>query len=525
MLTDKALRLPITICGMATLAIISGCAFVPQSPSGAIPEGGAATTLATLDAIKVANRLTWGIDGRAVKDISETGVARFVNAQLEPPTVDSLPGEVARSIASLSISQRTTAELVLDLERRRKEADAIKDDTEKKAAQEAYQKELNGIAREAASRSLLRALYSPYQLREQMTWFWMNHFNVHQYKANVRALVGDYEDRAIRPHALGRFRDLVMATLRHPAMIRYLDNEQNAANHLNENYARELLELHTLGIDGGYTQRDVQELARVLTGAGVNLTDKTPNVRAELKDQYIRDGLFEFNPMRHDQGAKVVLGHSIRARGFDEIGEAVDILCRHPATARFVSRKMAVFFVSDEPPEAIVERMAATFTRTDGDIAAVLRTMIESREFSQSLGRKFKDPIHFVLSAVRLAYDDRPILNTGPVIGWLNRLGEANYDRQTPDGYPLSEVAWSSSGQMNTRFEIARAIGGGSAGLFRTEGVSPVERPAFPRLANGLYFQALEGRLSGSTRAALDKATSPQEWNIFLLSSPDFMYR
>jgi uncharacterized protein (DUF1800 family) len=525
MLIANALLLPVTISGIAALAILSGCAIGPQSPSGAISDGGAATTLSSLDAIKVANRLTWGIDGQTAKDISEGGVARFVNAQLAPPSGDALPPEVARRIAELDISHRPTTELVLDLERRRKETDAIKDDAEKKAAQDAYQKELTGIAREAASRSLLRALYSPYQLREQMTWFWMNHFNVHQYKANVRALVGDYEDRAIRPYALGRFRDLVLATLRHPAMIRYLDNEQNAANHLNENYARELLELHTLGVDGGYTQRDVQELARVLTGAGVNLTDKTPNVRAELKDQYIRDGLFEFNPMRHDQGVKVVLGHSIRARGFDEIGEAVDILCRHPATARFVSRKLAVFFVSDDPPEALVGRMAATFTRTDGDIAAVLRTMIDSPEFSKSLGTKFKDPIHFVLSAVRLAYDDRPILNTGPVIGWLNRLGEANYSHQTPDGFPLSEAAWSSSGQMNARFEIARAIGNGSAGLFRTEGASPVERPAFPQLANGLYFQTLEGRLSGSTRAALEKATSPQEWNIFLLSSPDFMYR
>jgi uncharacterized protein (DUF1800 family) len=525
MLIETSLRLPLTVFSLAAVAILSGCAIAPETPYGAAPERGAATPLASLDAVKVANRLTWGIDGHAVKDISEAGVARFVNAQLKPPDGDALPAEVARSIAALGISQRPTVELVLDLERHRKEMDAIKDDAEKKNAQEAYQKELTGIAREAASRSLLRALYSPYQLREQMTWFWMNHFNVHQYKANIRALVGDYEDRAIRPYALGRFRDLVMATLRHPAMIRYLDNEQNAANHINENYARELLELHTLGVDGGYSQRDVQELARVLTGVGVNLTGNAPNVRAELRDLYIRDGLFEFNPMRHDPGVKVVLGHSIKGRGFDEIEQAVDILCRHPATARFVSRKLAVFFVADDPPAAMVDRMAATFTRTDGDIAAVLRTMIESPAFSQSLGHKFKDPMHFVLSAVRLAYDDRPILNTGPVIGWLNRLGEANYNRQTPDGYPLSEAAWSSSGQMNTRFEIARAIGSGSAGLFKAEGMNAVEQAAFPRLANGLYFQALEGRLGASTRAALDKATSPQEWNIFLLSSPDFMYR
>jgi uncharacterized protein (DUF1800 family) len=525
MLIDNPLRVPRTMSGVVAFLFLAGCASVSPNPSGMLADSGATSATASLDAIKVANRLTWGIDAGTARDISEKGIARFVDAQLRPPAEEALPPAAMESIAALGISQRATPELVIDLERRRKETDAIKDDAEKKVAQEAYQKELNGIAREAATRSLLRAIYSPYQLREQMTWFWMNHFSVHQYKANIRALVGDYEDRAIRPHALGHFRDLVMATLRHPAMIRYLDNEQNAAGHINENYARELLELHTLGVEGGYTQGDVQELARVLTGVGVNLSGNMPNVRPNLREQYIRDGLFEFNPARHDNGVKVVLGHTIKARGFEEVEQAVDIVCRHPATARFVSRKLAVYFVADDPPAAVVERMAATFTRTDGDIAAVLRTMIESPEFARSLGRKFKDPTHFVVSAVRLAYGDRVILNAGPIIGWLNRLGEAPYNHQTPDGYPLTEAAWSSSGQMNARFEIARAIGSGSAGLFRLEGASPVERPAFPRLANALYFQALETRLAGSTRTALDQATSPQEWNVFLLSSPDFMYR
>jgi uncharacterized protein (DUF1800 family) len=509
---------------IAALGVIAGCAGVSRNQSGP-PEGDNATNLAGLDPIKVANRLTWGVDSRAARDVTEKGVAKYVDIQLHPPVGDELPDDVTRGVAGPDRPKSGSLGLVLDLERRRKEVDATKDDAEKKAAQEAYQKELNAIAREAATESLTRALYSPYQLREQMTWFWMNHFSVHQYKANIRALIWDYEDRAIRPHALGRFHDLVMATLRHPAMIRYLDNEQNAANHINENYARELLELHTLGVDGGYSQRDVQELARVLTGVGVNLTGNMPQVRPELRDQYLRDGLFEFNPMRHDGGVKDVLGHSIKARGFDEVEQAVDILCRHPATARFVSRKLAVFFVADDPPPAVVARMAATFTRTDGDIAAVLRTMIESPEFAQSLGRKFKDPMHFVVSAVRLAYDGRPVLNVGPMIGWLNRLGEAPYGRQTPDGYPLTEAAWSSPGQLSTRFEIARAIGSGSAGLFRMDEAGATERPAFPRLANALYYQSIERSLGGATRAALDKATSPQEWNVFLLSSPDFMYR
>jgi uncharacterized protein (DUF1800 family) len=154
-----------------------------------------------------------------------------------------------------------------------------------------------------------------------MTWFWMNHFSVHQGKANLRAMVGDYEENAIRPHALGKFRDLLSATLHHPAMIRYLDNEQNAANRINENYAREIMELHTLGVDGGYTQNDVQQLARILTGVGVNLGDKTPNVRKDKQDQYVRKGLFEFNPNRHDYADKVFLGQTVKGRGLAEVDE------------------------------------------------------------------------------------------------------------------------------------------------------------------------------------------------------------
>ena len=149
-----------------------------------------------------------------------------------------------------------------------------------------------------------------------MTWFWFNHFNVHQYKRDLRALVGDYEDQAIRPHALGRFRDLLEATLRHPAMLRYLDNDQNAANHINENYAREIMELHTLGIGSGYSQKDVQELARILTGVGVDLSSTNPKLPPARQALLVRAGLFEFNPNRHDFSDKVLLGHAIRGSGF-----------------------------------------------------------------------------------------------------------------------------------------------------------------------------------------------------------------
>lgn len=168
--------------------------------------------------------------------------------------------------------------------------------------------------------------------------------------------------------------------------------------------------------------------------------------------------------------------------------------------------------------------MSRVFSASDGDIALTLQAMFDAPEFAASLSRKFKDPMHYVVSAVRLAYDGRTILNCAPMLGWLNRLGQGLYNRQTPDGYPLDEAAWSSSGQMGTRFEIARAIGSGSAGLFRAEGTQ-TDAPTFPQLSNALYHGALASTFGERTRAALGGASSPQEWNVLLLSSPEFMFR
>ena len=474
--------------------------------------------------LRLLNRLSWGASVESARQIAAIGDERFLEQQLHPESA-SLPREIQAQIDSMTISRRSLQELVFELEQQRKEIDTISDPERKKTARQSYQRELNRIAREAATRSLLRALYSPNQLQEQMTWFWMNHFNVFQYKGNIRGLIGDYEERAIHAHALGRFRDLLAATVHHPAMLHYLDNERNAAGHINENYARELMELHTLGINGGYSQRDVQELARILTGLGVNASPNTPRVRHELIDQYVREGLFEFNPNRHDYGDKVFLGQIVKGRGLGEVDEAIERLARHPATASFISRKLAAYFVTDDPSPPLIDRMARTFQATDGDIAATLRILFTSPDLLHSREHKFKDPVHYVLSAVRLAYDDKPILNAGPMLNWLNRMGEPLYGRATPDGYPMNQDAWASPGQMVTRFEIAKTIGYGSAGLFRTDDPQPSERPAFPQLANALYFGALQDGLSPTTRLALEQANSPQEWNMYLLASPEFMHR
>jgi uncharacterized protein (DUF1800 family) len=333
-------------------------------------------------------------------------------------------------------------------------------------------------------------------------------------------------EQAIRPHVLGHFRDLVLATMTHPAMLQYLDNAQSAAGHVNENYARELLELHTMGVGSGYTQQDVQELARVLTGIGVSTATEAPKLKPEWQKQYQHRGAFEFNPARHDYGEKVLLGKKIEGSGFDEAAQAVDLIVAQPACAHFVATRLATYFVADAPPPALVEKLSRVFQRTQGDLSAVVEALFTSDELIKSTGGKFRDPMQYVVGSLRLAYQGRTIVNLQPAIGWLNSLGEAPFGRTTPDGYPLVASAWSSSGQMSRRFEIARAIGSGNAGLFQTAGAPPGTQPGgFPQLATPLYYEFIEPRLGPDTRAALDRAASQAEWNTYLLASPELNYR
>jgi len=468
-------------------------------------------------------RVSFGLDSATVADYRRLGRARFLDAQLHPGDA-SLPAPIAAQIDAMEISHAQPEAWLAAVRAQYKAINALPDGPEREQARKLLNEHGNKLAYEATRRELLRAVYSPSQLQEQMVWFWLNHFSVYQHKANLRWLVGDYMETAIRPHALGHFKDLVMATLEHPAMLEYLDNNQNAAGHVNENYARELMELHTLGVGGGYTQQDVQQLALVLTGVGID-TGNPPRLKPEMQALYRHRGGFEFNPARHDFSHKTLLGHAIDGQGFAEVDHAIALIVSQPACARYISRQLAIYFVADDPPPALVERMADTFMHTDGDIAAVLRTLFSAHGLDASLGEKFKDPMRFVVSSVRFAYDGRPISNARPLLNWLNSLGEAPFGRQTPDGYPMTESEWASSGQMSRRFEIARAIGSGNARLFDAEDASSaVPAAGFPQLSNRLYFEAVEPFLLAKTREALNRANSPQEWNTFLLSSPDFSY-
>jgi uncharacterized protein (DUF1800 family) len=472
------------------------------------------------------NRITWGESATSAEEFQKLGARAWLDRELRPRSDDRLPPAAQAEVDALPISRTAMPELVVQMNAQIQAANKLTDPDQKKAAQQAYQQAITDLGKQAATRELLRDLYSPDQLQEQMTWFWLNHFNVHMYKRDVRAMIGDYEDQAIRPRALGKFRDLLEATLKHPAMQRYLDNDQNAAGHINENYAREIMELHTMGVGSGYSQKDVQELARILTGVGVDLNPDPPKLKAAYQPLLVRQGLFEFNPNRHDFGDKVFLGHTIKGSGFGEVEQALDILAREPATAHHVSAQMATYFMGDDPPPALIDRMAKAFQRSDGDAAATLRVLFTSREFDASLGKTFKDPMHYAVSAVRFAYDDRVILNTVPMQNWLNRMTEGLYNHETPDGYSMAAASWDGPGQLAVRFEIARQIGSGSAGLFKPDQPQAKDQPAFPQLQNALYYKAgLDQTLAAPTKSALGQAGSPQDWNTLFLSSPEFMRR
>ena len=355
------------------------------------------------------------------------------------------------------------------------------------------------IVNELVQGKLLRAIYSERQLDEVMTDFWFNHFNVFVQKNADRFLTTSYERDAIRPHALGKFKDLLMATATHPAMMVYLDNFQSIGPHsqaavggggrfaqnrqnrrqqhgifggvfgggnnnnnrpnnnqgkaqqskrgLNENYARELMELHTLGVDGGYTQADVTEVAKVFTGWTVR--------------QPQQGGSFEFNEKLHEPGDKKVLGKKIKEGGQNEGKKVLEMLASSPSTAHFISKKLAMRFVSDDPPPSLVDAMATTFLKTDGDIKQVLRTMFKSPEFwaPEAYRAKVKTPLEFVVSAVRATGTN--VDNAQPLAQQLQKMGMPLYAMQPPTGYKMTADAWVNSAALLNRMNFGLALASG----------------------------------------------------------------
>lgn len=480
--------------------------------------------------IRWLQRASFGLDSATLKSYQQLGRQRWLDQQLSDRN-DTLPPAINALISSYPALSTPPAELLIEEIEARRQLKTMPDGDAKVAAKKQLQKHARELAQQAQEAELLHAIYGSNPLKEQMVWFWLNHFSVYAAKGRVRLVAAHYEEDVIRPHALGKFRDLIMATLKSPAMLEFLDNAKNVKGKTNENYARELMELQTLGVGAGYTQQDVQQLMLILTGAGIAPRAAQHRGRfGRTQPGFVRDGVFVFNPAKHDFSDKLFLGHTIKGSGYDEIEQAVDLITRQPACAKFVSRQLAEYFVADQPPPALVDVMATTFRRTDGDIAAVLRTMFNSPALLAGNAKKFKDPTQFLVSAMKLAYDGQPISNARTLLNWLNQMGEPVFGRITPDGWSLDSASWSGSGQMAARFEVARAIGSGRNKLFMADTdeqqtAASASRPPVPMLDAPLYQSAIAPYLSDATRNALGKAKSVQEWNTYLLSSPDFNYR
>lgn len=388
------------------------------------------------------------------------------------------------------------------------------------------------IAHDLNEGKLYRAIYSNHQLEEVLADFWYNHFNVYLDKGADRYLVTSYERDAIRPHVLGKFKDLLRATAEHPAMLFYLDNWQSvdpqaaermrrgirrpalpglARRGLNENYARELLELHTLGVDGGYTQQDIIEVARCFTG----WTIRDPRGGAT----------FVFDERMHDPGEKTVLGVKIPAGGGIEDGlKVLDIVVHHPSTARFVSRKLAQRFVADDPPDSLVEKMAKTFRKTNGDIREALKTMLASTEFwSEGAYRtKVKSPLEMIASAVRAV--NAEVDFAAALAQQLAQLGQPLYRKSEPTGYPNVSEEWVNSTALLGRMNFAQALAANKL---------PGVRVDTARLAGGkqdpveIARTLLLSEVSEQTRAAITKEgeASPVQVAGLVIGSPDFQRR
>lgn len=364
------------------------------------------------------------------------GIDRWIEQQLHPDRIAEDP-ELQSRLDGMEALSKSTPDLIAAFRNRKQ------DNSESKA-------ELRAVPRAVVEAKVLRAVYTNRQLEDVLTDFWFNHFNVFLAKGADRVLTGAYEQEAIRPHVLGKFRDLLGATAEHPAMLFYLDNWRSVspdswvakrakrATGLNENYARELLELHTLGVDGGYTQKDVQEVARCFTGWTIRANGSA------------------FAPGMHDRGEKIVLGQHIKAGGGRDDGERVlDIVARHPSTARFLSRKLAQRFVADNPPDALVNAMAATFKKTDGDLRAVVSTMLRSQAFwdESAYASKLKSPFEYVVSAVRSG--DAELRNPLGLAQEVAQMGQPLYRKQEPTGYANTGEEWTNSAGLLARMNFA----------------------------------------------------------------------
>jgi uncharacterized protein (DUF1800 family) len=550
------------LTGLA-LAVLPAIPAASAGPKSAVPRTPDAKTI-----VHVLNRIGFGPRTGDVERVRRMGLDKYIDEQLHP---DRIPDDlIASRLAPLETLTKSSRDLAADyfmpaqMERRRiqQQAGAQPGDPPADRPQMRTPEQMQLMQTERtvftdlAQQKILRAAYSERQLNEVMVDFWFNHFNVFAGKGQVRGYLTEYERDVIRPNVFAHFRDLLGATAHSPAMLFYLDNWQSAAPEgsptsepmarrrfgqglgrgrgfgpprqgrtiadrppaaqnrrprgLNENYARELMELHTLGVDGGYTQKDVQEVARAFTGWTI----------AEPR----QGGGFRFEPRMHDDGEKIVLGHRIRAGGGQHDAEEVlDILATHPSTARFIATKLARRFVADEPPASLVDRAAARFRETNGDIREVVRTIITSQEFfaPAAYRAKVRTPFEFVAAAVRASGVDA--INAMPLVQAMRELGMPPYQCQPPTGYADRADAWVNTGALLSRMNFAVALTDGRLRALRATSATPLASPAAAQTA--IVDQVLAGDISEATRRTVEKASTAPQALALLLGSPEFQKR
>ena len=528
----------------------------------AAPPGPAAATRTAIPSnpddrtiLHVLNRIGFGARPGDIDRVRQAGLAAYIEQQLRPDGVpDSrLDGRLAQ-LTTLSMSAREVTEQFFLPARQAQQAlkqqqpaDPAMSAAGGSPEQPAVSPELRAarqneqrVMTELTQARLLRALSSERQLNEVLVDFWFNHFNVFAGKGQVRQYLPEYERDVIRPHVLGSFRELLGAVAHSPAMLFYLDNWQSSAPNvqparaqarprarlqpllqpppqrqsrgLNENYGRELMELHTLGVDAGYTQKDVVEVARALTGWTI--------------DRPQQGGAFVFRAAMHDTGEKIILGQRFPSgHGEDEGERVLDLLAKHPATGHHIAFKLAQRFVADEPPPALVDRAAKVFADTSGDIRQVVRAVVTSPEFfgASAYRAKVKTPLEFLLSAARAT--GGTVNNAQPIAQLLRaELGMPLYGCQPPTGYSNTADAWVNTGALLSRMNVAVQMTGGRARWIRIDlGSLAPDTSADSR--GQLVGQMLAGDVSDSTRQVLAKAQDPTHLVALVLGSPEFQRR
>ena len=544
---------------LAPIVLLAAAAATPlaaDKAKSAVPRNPDDRTI-----VHVLNRIGFGARPGDVERVRQMGLQTYIDLQLHPERIPDTAitarlagfetlGKSSRDLADQYFEPAVRARQAAKAENAAANAEDGKP-TRTPEQMAALQKERQ-VVQELTDQKILRAVYSERQLEAVMTDFWFNHFNVFAGKGATSIYLTEYERDVIRPHALGKFRDLLGATAKSPAMLFYLDNWQSADPNapdpremrqraitprpfgpqrrpglffppmparppqqqprqkrgLNENYGRELMELHTLGVDGGYTQQDVIEVARCFTG----WTIRQPR----------QGGGFEFEPRMHDNGKKLVLGHVISHGGERDGEEVLDLLARHPSTARFISTKLVRRFVSDDPPTSLVDRAAARFRETDGDIREVVRTIVTSPEFfaADAYRAKVKTPFEFVVSTLRATASD--VQNAAPLVQAVRQLGEPLYMCQPPTGYADRADAWVNTGALLNRMNFAVSLVGG-----RMRGVQPagLALDSTSAIRGQLVDSVLAADISASTSQTMAKAQDARQTAALILGSPEFQRR